>query len=108
MVLVIRPPSETASKSQGTDQRQSEMEPTSTSGLPTWNACTMEAMTPAEAGVGIPTKYLEPPGAMPCTLKRGRRHAQQIKKARQQSHPKCPSCRRAPGSRLATLRTPHE
>lgn len=35
----------------------------------------MAATTPAAAGVGIPTKYFEPPGAIPCTLNRARRHA---------------------------------
>ena len=54
----------------------------------------------------MPTKYLEPPGAIPCTLKRARRHAQQIKNARQQSQPKCPNWRNAPGARSATPRTP--
>src|SRR5437660_9887943 len=33
-------------------------------------AWTVAAITPAAAGVGIPMKYFEPPGAMPCTLKR--------------------------------------
>jgi len=35
----------------------------------------------------MPTKNFELPGAMPCTLKRAKRHAQQIKNARQKSSP---------------------
>ena len=38
---------------------------------------------PAAAGVGIPTKYRNPPtGAMPCTLNRASRQAQQMTNAR--------------------------
>ena len=49
-------------------------------------------MTTAAAGAGIPTKYREPPGAMPCTLKRASRQAQQIKKNRQHTQPSCDTC----------------
>src|SRR5437016_9656406 len=55
-------------------------------------AWTVAAITPAAAGVGIPMKYFEPPGAMPCTLKRASRQAQQTTNAKQNHHPKCPIC----------------
>ncbi len=47
---------------------------------------------PAAAGVGIPTKYFDPPGAMPCTLNRASRQAQHTTKARQNHQPKCAIC----------------
>src|SRR5205085_5005399 len=56
------------------------------------NAWTVAAMTPAAAGVGMPMKYFELPGAMPWMLKRASRQAQQTTKAKQNHHPKCPIC----------------
>ena len=50
----------------------------------------IDAITAAAAGVGMPTKYFELPGAIPCTLNRASRHAQQTKNARQQTQPNSP------------------
>src|SRR5690348_9623387 len=79
MVLVINAPSPAASKNHATDH------PPSCSGC--LNPCTKAAITPAAAGVGMPMKYFDPPGAIPCTLKRASRHAQQTKNPRQHNHP---------------------
>src|SRR5665213_1110539 len=73
--------SSTTSASQAVDHRQSS------SG--TFQACTVAAIIPAAAGQGMPTKYLSPPGAIPWTLKRARRHAQQTTNARLTSHASC-------------------
>src|ERR1700757_4792469 len=102
MVLVIRPARATASTSQHTDHFKSSSGPPIPSGPSRRNAWTIEAITPAAAGVGIPTKYFEPPGAIPLTLNRASRQAQAIKNARQQSQPRRP----IHGTWLATLRTP--
>ena len=83
-MLVISAPSPAASKNQATDHRQS-----CSGSLKPW---TRAAITPAAAGVGIPTKYFELPGAMPCTLNRASLQAQQIKNARQQTQPNSPIC----------------
>src|SRR6266446_7523559 len=103
MVLVISPARATASKSQLTDQYKSTSGPPTPSDPSLRNAWTIEAITPAAAGVGIPTKYFDPPGAIPLTLNRAKRQAQAIKNARQQSQPRRPT----QGTWLATLRTPH-
>src|ERR1700719_1996980 len=101
MVLVINAASAKARKIQPTDQRQSS--------IADLNACTVAAIIPAAAGVGMPTKYFDPPGAIPCTLKRARRHAQHTTNARQNHQPNCAICW-APGavSRFGRCRTPHE
>jgi len=57
-------------------------------------------------GRGRPTKFFELPGAMPCTLKRASRQAQQIRKRRQQIQPTWLICSTARVSCPGKLRTP--
>src|SRR5262252_8015510 len=98
MVLVISAPSAAASSSQARDHGQSCRG--------TLNPCTTAAITPAAAGVGMPTKNFDPPGAMPWTLKRASLQAQQTRKIKQETQPisssSCPVCAVDAGK----LRTP--
>src|SRR5215471_5071811 len=84
MVLVINAPSPAASKNHATDHLQS------CRGC--LKQCTVEAIMPAAAGVGMPIKYFDPPGAIPCTLNRASLQAQQIRNAKQQTQPNSPIC----------------
>src|ERR1700704_6067420 len=98
MVLVMSAPRTAARKRQAIAQRSSW--------IGVLNPWTKAAITPAAAGVGRPTKFFEPPGAMPCTLKRARRQAQQIRKARQQIQPNWLICSTERVSWPGRLRTP--
>src|SRR6266481_7824477 len=66
--------------------------------------CTTAAITPAPAGIGMPTKYFFPgrPGLEGCgfvvMLKRARRLAPAMRKAKQAIEPSCVARRRNSGS----------
>src|SRR5579863_2493753 len=105
MVLVIRAPRAAARINQPTDHQPFCSGPMGI-GPPTRKACTIEAITAAAAGVGIPTKYLELPGAIPWTLKRASLHAQQMRNARQPTQANSPSWWSPSPAMVVTLRNP--
>src|ERR1700722_8124921 len=82
MLLTIRAARLRTNANHTMDQRQSS--------IGYFQACTVAATIPAAAGQGMPRKYRSPlPEAMPCTLKRAKRQAQQIVKARLTTQATC-------------------